>query len=333
MNNADSMNRYLRALTDVFRRVRDKREAHYQSRGVLGDMAADPSVITAILAKHLADSRALNTRHYPVVAVVVEENPSYTLVAHCWIPLPGGESDVTTKAIHHHGTMLLTTVTAFGPGYEHWTFTPPEVVDPDRELYSMRLIEAGQHGLHHVAFVDAYIAHVPLFPPSLSITFALWSNQYPTTWRDVLKRLPMLRGHEAELRRLAARVGLTRALDLKTINYFDFYPTREGFKGMKRRIEFKRGPNDDYLNSVFHILQETGNESLAPMVEAHLAADRPVENPGVIRQLLRNLRDGRHIDGRLSCGHYGIAHANFRRADIERALAEQAARMASPRPA
>jgi hypothetical protein len=332
MSHADPLQRPLAALTDIFRRVRDKREAHRQSRAILGDMTTDPSGVTAIFRRHLEAPAALNARHYPVVSVMVEENPFYTLVANCWIPLPDGATDVTTKAIHHHGTMLLTTATAFGPGYEHWTFTPPQVADPERELYTMRTVGHEPHPLHHVDFVDAHFAHVPLFPPTLSITLALWSSSSETTWRDVVKRLPAFRGHEAALRRLAARVGLARALDLKTVEYFDFYPTTEGFKGMRERIEFERGPNTDYLQSVFHILQATGNDALAPVVESRLEADRWVENRGFVKGLLGHLRQGRPIPGCLSSGHYGVPYANFRRADIERALAEQTARAPSGRP-
>jgi hypothetical protein len=318
------LNRYTSALTDIFKRVSDKREAHRHSRAVLGDMAGDPSAVTDILRQHLSRPEALNTRHYPVVAVTVEENPYYTLVMHGWIPLPDGASDVTTKAIHHHGTMLLTSVTAFGPGYEHWTFSRPQPVDPERELYAMRVIEHGPHPLHHCAFVDSYIAHVPLYPPSFTITLALWSGSARTTWKDVLKRLPMVKGREAELRRLAVRVGLARALELKVIDYFDFYPAPGGFKGMKDRVEFDRGPNADYLQSLFHVVQQTGNEALEGIVAGHLDADRAIENAGLVRQLLGSLRQGHRIDGRLSPCHFGISHANFTRAEIERALAAQA---------
>ena len=316
------LSRYTSALTEIFKQVPDKREAHRRSRGVLGDMAVDASVVTDILRRHLSQPEALNSRHYPVVAVTVEENPYYTLVMHGWIPLPDGASDVTTKAIHHHGTMLLTSVTAFGPGYEHWMFSRPQPVDPERELYTMRVIEHGPHPLHHCAFVDAYIAHVPLYPASFTITLALWSGSARTTWKDVLKRLPMMKGREAELRRLAVRVGLAPALELKVVDYFDFYPAAGGFKGMKERIEFDRGPNADYLQSLFHVVQQTGNEALGDLVEGHLEADRALEDAGLVRQLLGRLRQGHRIDGRLSPCHVGISHANFSRRDIERALAE-----------
>ena len=167
---------------------------------------------------------------------------------------------MSTKAIHHHGDMLLTTATAFGTGYEHWTFATPCVVDAKREIYELKVLEQAPHPKNHVAFVDAYIAHLPLYPPDLTITYALWSSRFPTTWKDKLKRQPLLQNNSKRLRDLAAKIGLAKQLELKVVEYFDFYPSAEGFRGIKSREEFARTNNEDYLSSLFQIIQETGNE-------------------------------------------------------------------------
>ena len=256
------------ALKLAFEATADKHEAHRAAAPILEEMAGDSSVFGALLENYLAQPDVLNTLHYPVVGINVELNAHFGLVANCWMPLPDGRRDLSTKAIHHHGNMLLTTVTSFGPGYEHWTFAKPVLVDEERELFTMELIEHGQHGLHHRAFVDAYVAHVPLFPAELSVTMALWSNQFPTTWKDRVKRLSLLRGREAQLRRMVARLGLAQALDLKVVEYFDFSPTECGFLGIRERREFEHGPNADFLRSLFHIVQRTGNDRLVPVLRA-----------------------------------------------------------------
>lgn len=169
------------ALRGIFGETRDKHAAHERSRAILQDMAGTPAVFTTIVQRHLARPDAFAARHYPVVSLHIDSNPHFELVANCWIPLPDGGTNLSTKAIHHHGDMLLTTVTAFGPGYEHWCFTTPEAVDPQSELFAMRLLERAPHPCGHAAFVDANIGHVPFYPSSLSITFALWSTSRPTT--------------------------------------------------------------------------------------------------------------------------------------------------------
>jgi hypothetical protein len=319
------VDKYVGALNEIFKSAPDKHEANYRSRSVLEEMSGDAAFFTEALERHLRTPGALDTKHYPVVGLEIELNAYYGLVANCWIPLPGRQSDISTKSIHHHGNMLLTTVTAFGPGYEHWTFTRPEVIDADAELFEMKLIDRTPHPLHHVAFVDSYIAHLPFYPSETSVTYALWSNKFPVTWKDHVKRLPVLQRNSEKLRSLAVKVGLARQLDLKVVEYFDFYPTPEGFRGIRERNEFKRGPVEDYLYSLFHIIQATGNERLAPVFEELLDKGEAKENPQLVRRLLEDLRSGRRIEGRLSSMHYNIAGANFTRQEAERALAARSA--------
>jgi len=326
-----TIKKYVDALNAVFRGARDKHEANRRSRPVLEEMSGDPAFLAEVLERHLRTPGALAARHYPVIGLDIELNPFYGLVANCWIPLPGRETDVSTKSIHHHGNMLLSTVTAFGPGYEHWTFTKPEPVDEAAELYELRLIEHAPHPRHHVAFVDSYVAHLPFYPPETSVTYALWSNKFPVTWKDRVKRLPVLQKNSAALRGLAVRAGLARQLDLKVIEYFDFYPTPEGFRGIRERTEFELGPNEDHLYSLLHVVQATGNERLAPVIEEQLEREGPPENAPLARRLLADLRSGRPVEARLSPTHFNVARANFTRREVEASLAAQMAATAPSR--
>jgi hypothetical protein len=311
------------ALEGVFRASHDKHEANRRSRAVLEEMSGDAAFLADALAAHLRAPGSLNQKHYPVVGFNVDLNPQFGLVVNCWIPLPDRKSDVSTKAIHHHGDMLLSTVNAFGPGYEHWTFTRPELIDGGRERYEMRLLERTPHPLNHVAFVDSYIPHLPFYPSETSITYALWTSRFPVTWKDRVKRIPVFQKNSAALRGLAVKAGLARKLELKVVEYFDFYPTADGFCGIRERTEFERGPNEDYLYSLFHVMQATGNDGLVTLVEERLASGEEIESPQLVRRLCADLRAGRTIEGRLSPTHYGVPRANFTREETERALAAQ----------
>jgi hypothetical protein len=317
------MKQYLDSLKKIFSSAPNKHEANFRSQAVLEEMSNDPGFLRSVLEKHLQTAGSLNTKHYPVVGIDIELNHLFGLVANCWIPLPNRATDVSTKAIHHHGEMLLSTVTAFGPGYEHWTFQKPVAMDLASESYSLSLIDHAPHPLHHVAFVDSYVAHLPFYPRGMTITYALWSSKFASTWKDRLKRVPLLQKNSARLKALAARAGVAKHLDLKVVEYFDFYPTAEGFRGIKERKEFERGPNADYLPSLLHVIQETGNESLAPLLKQQLNAGQPLENPELLRDLIQRLESGQRIEGRLSSTHYGIERANFSKHDLEAALAAQ----------
>jgi hypothetical protein len=219
--------------------------------------------------------------------------------------------------------MLLTTVTAFGSGYEHWMFETPSVVDADKEIYDLKLLERSTHGPNHVAFVDAYVAHLPLYPSDTTVTYALWSSQFPTSWKDRVKRIPTLQQNSQRLRNVAKSLGLAKQLELKVVEYFDFYPCSEGFKGIRDREEFPRTTNEDYLASIFHIIQATGNEGLAQVIAEKLGSGERIENRELVSRYLDDLKSGRSIDGRLSEAHYNVPKANFTKDEILAALAAQ----------
>jgi hypothetical protein len=307
-------------LVSIFRSSATKHEANARAGVVMEQLTHEPAFLTAVLDRYLHDPRSLNRRNYPVVGIEIALNPWFGLVANCWLPLPGRETHISTKAIHHHGDLLLTTATLFGPGYEHWMFTLPEVVDREKGTFAMNLIESAPHPQHHVSFVDAWTAHTPLFPKSLSITLALWSRRFPTTWKDRTKRLPFVRGRAAQLKKVVDWFGLRKTMQLNVVESFDFYPEGDSFKVMPERKEFGLGPNEHHVCSLMHVLQETGNEHLSRTVRRQLDRGAVAEGRAAIERLLPDLERGKPIEGRLSENHYGISYANFTRDDILRAL-------------
>ena len=174
--------------------------------------------------------------------------------------------------------------------------------------------------MHHVSFVDAWLAHTPFYPRELSITLALWSNRFDTTWRDHLKRLPGVSANANLLRNVAARMGLKKALDLKVVEAFDFFPITDGFQVMRERKEFTLGPVEDHVASVFHVLQRTGNEHLGRVVRRQLERGVVTTGRAAVERLLGDLERGRPIEGKLSSTHYGVPYANFTRDDVLSAL-------------
>jgi hypothetical protein len=305
-------------LVRIFKRASSKHEAHQQSRQVLLDMAYDPACLRSALAAEIGRPGGLNTRHFPSLALPIANNVHFNLVANCFLPLPSGATNITTNSVHHHGHLLLTTVTAFGPGYEHWRFTTPRRIDGDQDLFSIALIDRERHGSGHAAFVDSFMPHAVIFPPSLTVTFALWSSQNAVTWRDHLKTVPGLQAHRDSLLGIVKRLGMWNAMGLNVDGYFDYYPAQRGFKGMRKRIQFERGSNEDFLFTLFHILQQTSNEDLAP--DDELLARVPVDNPSLVRRLAQQMKHGASIESRFSEGIHWLEHMNFSVEEIERTL-------------
>lgn len=307
-------------LVRIFRTSATKHEANVRAKPILEQSSRDPAFLSEVLQKYVETPGALDKGNYPVVGIEIALNPYFGLVANCWIPLPDRRTDVSTKCIHHHGDLLLSTATIFGPGYEHWMFSTPKPVREGSDVYAMDLLEAAPHPKHHVSFVDAWIAHTPLYPADLSITLALWTSRHPVTWRDHAKRLRIFRGREEKLRRLAVKLRLRQALQVKVVESFDYHPSEQGFVVMRDRKEFGLGPNEDHVCSVLHVVQRTGNEHLARNVRR--AIDRGAVRTArpTLERLLRDLEKGTPIEGRLSPGHYDVPYANFTRDEIRSAL-------------
>jgi hypothetical protein len=318
-----SMKNYLNALGKIFREAPNKNVANALSVSILEDISGDANFLTEVFRQHIRNTNSLNTKHFFTVGIDIELNPYFGLVANCWIPLANRAANISTTAIHHHGEMLLTTVTAFGEGYEHFLFTEPKIADEKAEKFTMDLADRSFHPLHHTMFVDAFTPHLPLFPADTSITFALWSDRKQTGWKDKIKRLPIVQNNKSRLREIAVKAGLAKQLEIKIGTYFDYYPTKDGFCGILERKQPERGPNEDYLYSLFHLIQRTGNESLAVEFESKLNSREKIDNPQIVKKLVENLKKGIEINGRISPSLINNERLNFTREDILHSLAVQ----------
>ena len=109
---------YIAELRSIFSRP-DLYEAHEECVPVMDAMARDPAFFFGVIRKCLSDPEYLNRiRHYPTLAFPIEENEDFTFVANVFLPLPDGNRDLSFQSIHHHGQLLLTTISASGAGYE-----------------------------------------------------------------------------------------------------------------------------------------------------------------------------------------------------------------------
>jgi hypothetical protein len=326
---------YVRELGHVFGRDLTKREAHARSAAILADMAADKSVLGRVLAEHFASPSALNALHFPTLTIPIARTADFELAANCFFPSPRGETDVTTGAIHHHGPRLLTTATVFGPGYEHWRFQKPELVDARADLLSIGLLDRKALTFGSVAFVDAFMPHAIMLPRSLAITFVLSSGEHPRTWKDHARLTPIPRAQKERIKRVLPLVGLGRLVGLRGArantaagagDYVDFHPTPQGFRGMREPIRFQPSSNADYLHALFHVVQATGNAALARLALAHVDGPRAarVTEPDRVKRLAGDVLSGRPVPLRHAILHEPMDHMNFKASAIlERLSAER----------
>lgn len=247
---------YFAELSACHKISQSKQEFHKLVKPILHKLSKDSDFLSNLITTTIFTPGFWNRPHYPVPSFPIFRCPDFELVANCWVPYPFDSELISTKSLHHHGPMLLSTVTAFGPGYYHFLFNPAP--DDSSDVVPLTLNTYDHHSLHHIAFVDAYHIHVPMYPISLSITYALWTNSTNTSFLDTIKSLPFIQAYKKLFIRLITLLKLTSRFQLKSYKSLDYEPVSNGFRLIPERslTEYKLGPVQDRIQTIFSILQQ-----------------------------------------------------------------------------
>ena len=304
--------RLVAAINSIFRVVPDPYVAHKACEAVLLDFAAVRELFQYALRTRPA--LLMGQGSYPQPGMELVSKSRFTLALNCWPPHPLAREDVATKTVHHHGKLLLTTVCLYGPGYEHWLFKPPRRLQD--EDFEISLDSVTTHGVGSTAFVDRYCPHCPFHPPSLSVTLALWSSSEADSLVSHAKRIPLVSLLRGPLAKSARQLGIDRGLGMNQLDYLDYYPAGDRFRGMRVRQEYPRGSNSDHLHNIVHILQHTGNPILVPaLVRTGEQLRMKPESRTVLASLARRVEHAEEIPFVRWNGHEQ-EHTSFSKQDV-----------------
>ena len=252
-----SLNEAESELREIFS-GKDFRKAHFLARPALERLAADASLFSAlvkrfVLSPAFAESRRIN----PVLAIPMIETEAFTLVANIWPPRPDGRTDISHQSIHHHGNLLLTSVAAYGPGYESILFECDREQLSRGESAQMAARSVYRNDFGKVEFIDAFVPHIVFYPPALSVTYALWSKDRPfQLGRRGALRVP--KALKPALRKALAWLGLAGKLGLNQSDGFD-YEVRDGeFRKLVQRAQYQPGTRENFLEALRFVVKEIG---------------------------------------------------------------------------
>lgn len=311
------LQKYIKELKDIFR-SNERYEAHKKSASILRKMSQDMSLVHEIIKNNLENPEFLKkTRHYPTIAFPIEENNEFGMVMNCFLPVPDRSTNISFQSIHHHGNLLLTTVSCFGPGYESMIFKKDFNIDKDSEFATLTLEKIYLNELNNYEFIDSYTPHIVFYPASLSITLALWSSDKKTKLSEA-KNLSLVRKLKKPLLKLAKLLGASSLLNLNVINYFDFYVDKNQIKALKTRIEYPEGDNTNFLQNVFYILQQLKFRDSKFLED--LRHKYKGENKNVVSALIEDILNGKDIQDRFLDIHLNIDKVNIKKEDILNAL-------------
>lgn len=245
------------ALREAFARS-DFREAHRRAQPILLALEKQEGLLQEIVKSFVLSLDRLHSRRInPVVAIPLLETEAFTLVANIWLPRPDGRTDISHQSIHHHGNLLLTSVAAYGPGYESIVFhcDKAELKKPSAARMTTRQLYQNDRG--KIEFVDSQEPHVVFYPAKLSVTYALWSKDrpYKTTGFRFL-RVPA--SGKAAVRGLLNAIGIGSYLGLNQSDGLD-YTVREGsVLRLPKRVQYRAGSRDNLLGALRYIVREIG---------------------------------------------------------------------------
>ncbi|MGE3260744.1 MAG: FkbM family methyltransferase [Bacteriovoracia bacterium] len=226
----------------------DYRRAHVLARPVLAQLGADASVLRGLLKKFVLSAEfRRGERINPVVAIPMIEDPAFTLVANIWIPRPDGRTDISHQSIHHHGNLLLTSLAAYGPGYESILF--------DREERGLKISQIYTNELGKIEFVDSQVPHLVFYPSALSVTYALWSKDRPYRLNR-LRRLPP--SWKGAARKAAGALRLSGAIGFNQQEGFDYTVKNGAVVPLKHRALYEKGSHESLLAAMRFVAREVG---------------------------------------------------------------------------
>ena len=255
-SNLDS---YIEKLRTIFKE-NDYRLAHQKSREILVGMAQDEQVLFEIIKRNLSSTRFFSKKRInPVIAFDVTQNKDFSIIAHCWMPLPDRSTNITHQSIHHHGRLLLTSVSPFGnDGYESAIFKKDWQLDKEEGVANMKVEKIYHNNKHNIEFVDSFTPHVVFYPKDFSITYAMWSYDKKDGVLATLRQSKFVQRNKKNIGAVLQKLGLSKKVGINVLEYFDFFPDGEKIQAMQNRVMYPEGSNENFVQNVFYILQKVG---------------------------------------------------------------------------
>ena len=253
-----NLNGYVEKLKSIFH-DNDYRMAHQKAKDVLLEMAKDKIILFDIIRQNLSTPGFFSQKRInPVIAFEINKNKDFSITAHCWMPLPDRATDISHQSVHHHGRLLLTSVSPVGEGYESVIFKKGYELDKQAGLAKMSIGKIYKNPQYNIEFIDSDTPHVVFYPKDFSITYAMWSYDKKDGALASLRQSKFIQSNKKTIVKLLQRLGLSKKVGVNLVEYFDFYPENQKLHAMQTRVMYPVGTTQNFVQNVFYILQKVG---------------------------------------------------------------------------
>jgi len=142
------------------------------------------------------------------------------------------------------------------------------------------------------------------------------------TWKSKLMKARLLQRYKKPLKSAFRCTGLDRLLGLNVVSLMDYYPAEGAFKGLLNRVTFPMGTNPNFLRSLFHVVQESGNADMVEVVEDTIRRHKDrIPGTRLVQDYCSQIKAGVTIEPQFEEAHKFLPCATLRRDDVRNALA------------
>jgi hypothetical protein len=256
-------NHYTNTILELNKTITDRREFHKQSSLILTQMSKDQDFWNEVFKHNLTDKGYLSRKWtmYEIPFLYVFENDDFIMKIHLFVPLQNYAPHVLASAIHHHNNYLLTTVAAFGSGYETILFEKDFKVNLITKEVNLKIKDHFTQQQRPLHMVDAWEPHLVVNPTSLSATLVLWSPDKKRV-TDSLRSNSLLKAMKAPLRKLIYALGLDKKVGIAAKKTYQYYIKDNKFYGILEddyfeptRTQAGEKVNDYSIQTVFAFMQ------------------------------------------------------------------------------
>ncbi|MDQ3846053.1 MAG: hypothetical protein M3342_18905 [Bacteroidota bacterium] len=309
-----SLDSYLDQLKVIFRE-NDYRVAHEKAKSILLSMAKDKSVLFDIIRQNLSAPGFFSQKRInPVIAFEIIKNKDFSITAHCWMPLPDRATNMTHQSVHHHGRLLLTSVSPFGEGYESIIFKKGFELNKEQGTAKMQIEKIYKNPCHNIEFIDSFTPHVVFYPSDFSITYAMWSYDKKDGLIATLRQSKFMQSNKKIVMNVLRKLGVLNRIGVNVLEYFDFYPEKKQLNALKDRVMYPVGSNENFVHNVFYILQRVGFDDLEFIKK--LKTQLPPEERTIVEKPTNQFLNGEPLQDLFDPVHLNIPKINFSKEEL-----------------
>ncbi len=305
---------YINELNLIFNENSDRYLAHELSKPVLLKMAEDRSIINQIVEKNIIKQGFFDQKRItPVIALEIEVNEIISFIAHCWLPQPDLDTEISNQSIHHHGDLILTSVAAWGSGYESILFKKGIHIDKKTNLANLEISKIYKNPYMNIEFIDVNTPHIVFYPNELSITYALWTNSKSKS-SEKLRSISFFQKNRRKIRKMIDYFNLAKLFNLNPYQYIDFYPKDGKIHAMKDRVKYKEGSEESFAHGFFKVISQTDFLNFKLIKESLSKSNSP--NVALYTSLVESLEKNEPINDKYEEIHMNVAKVNLKKSDI-----------------